>query len=532
MVRRTFARQGKTLVVELGDHDVAITDGDKPRVTETFDSLTEPARRVVELSRTRLGQGWLPTSKPKEVVAFVKALDDAGVRMIDWIVALGPDELPGVYRAKMKSDPDRVTVEVFRRRPDREVFAWLVRRGDFYFDQTEIDLTKAVKDLAKDPAQARWIAAELQRALDDDAFASERGTTWARRTLKKLAVGPAPKPVKPNKPIGNEGDLLQQIAATPGDDGPRLVYADWLLQNNVGWGECIVAGCALAALAETDPKRAELQAALTRLEAKHAKAWLAPIRPFIRNWKFERGMISRVTCDAAQFIEAASAIALRAPGATVELNGLKRTSMPALTATSLAAFKAMILHAQRIDDAGMTALAASSAPTGVAHWGLAQNKLTDAGLTAIAESASFASTETLDLTANWGDGSQVFTAAGLGVVLGSRRLTQLRDLRIEIDSIGSAFAGCKARLQRLDIVLRKALVGDDIAALVGTRSLAGLVRLGITTYGTSELVDRHVEALLARMPKLEELSIAAKLTKATEAKLDARRNAKRRWYDS
>lgn len=70
-----------------------------------------------------------------------------------------------------------------------------------------------------------------------------------------------------------EDELLAAVAASPNDDGPRLVYADWLQQQDDpvrrARGEYIALACTTV--------RPKPTAKLEELRVRHAAAWLGPV---------------------------------------------------------------------------------------------------------------------------------------------------------------------------------------------------------------------------------------------------------------
>ena len=85
-----------------------------------------------------------------------------------------------------------------------------------------------------------------------------------------------------------EPEQLAAIAAHPDDDGPRLVYADALLERQDPRGEFIAVQCEAARLPATDPRRNELIVRSTQLLEAHRAAW----SPLGLDWQFERGFPS------------------------------------------------------------------------------------------------------------------------------------------------------------------------------------------------------------------------------------------------
>lgn len=93
---------------------------------------------------------------------------------------------------------------------------------------------------------------------------------------------PTPRPTKAR----DEEGLLADICARPQDDGPRLVYADWLQERGDPRGEFIVLQCSRS----PDPKRE------AGLLAKHRDAWTQPLTPvLLKGAGFARGFPSAVT---------------------------------------------------------------------------------------------------------------------------------------------------------------------------------------------------------------------------------------------
>jgi uncharacterized protein (TIGR02996 family) len=94
--------------------------------------------------------------------------------------------------------------------------------------------------------------------------------------------------------------LMKEILAAPDDDTPRLVFADVLTQEGDPQGELIVVQCALAKLAPSDPKRAELvkreRALLRKPELVAQDEALRQEFPIVPRWR--RGFISEIGISA------------------------------------------------------------------------------------------------------------------------------------------------------------------------------------------------------------------------------------------
>jgi uncharacterized protein (TIGR02996 family) len=81
----------------------------------------------------------------------------------------------------------------------------------------------------------------------------------------------------------NTGEaLLQAVCEEPDDDGPRLVYADWLEEHgDPERAEFIRVQCRLARLPEGDAQRPQLQRREDELLRAHEQEWLRPVEPWL-----------------------------------------------------------------------------------------------------------------------------------------------------------------------------------------------------------------------------------------------------------
>ena len=319
-------------VVAWADKQVTTTSGGKPATT-THPS-TPAAATVADQLRAKLKAGYKPA--PGAIKPVIKALRNA-VGWYEVVNAFSDDELPEVYAAIAADTPKPMMREVcaaFRRRPSDAALPYLLKLTKDPTGDDIQQLVKAFEFAAKAPGVAAWLQRSLAASVAK--LPNERARTVLGRMLARLARGPklAPTAPAPAAKGSDEADLLAAIAAAPADDGPRQVYADWLIDRGNHWGEVITLALRVARMPD-DAKQTEAYVALRRLEAKHAKQFLEPIRPFIRTWQFERGMISYVTCDAQLFAQAGASIADRAPRGVLNLTGLKPKGLAALVASPL-----------------------------------------------------------------------------------------------------------------------------------------------------------------------------------------------------
>ena len=92
--------------------------------------------------------------------------------------------------------------------------------------------------------------------------------------------------------------FLNAIHASPADDLPRLVYADWLEENgDASRAEFIRVQCELATIDAIDPQRPALEDREHELLNEHENRWLGNSRPEMTEWEFARGFVQSLTAE-------------------------------------------------------------------------------------------------------------------------------------------------------------------------------------------------------------------------------------------
>lgn len=381
------------------------------------------------------------------------------------------------------------------------------------------DLSKAIKFICKREEVAGWVREVMQAALRSKP--SAKLEKFANQQLKNLGAR-AEKPAAPRAAGVDEAGLLRAIAAKPDDDAPRLVYADFLIERGIGWGEVIRLSLPPPEFGTPEDEQLE------RLKKKHLKAWLEPIRPFITSWSISRGLLDFVDTQVAKFLGAADAISLRAPRGTLMLGGLKAKELPQLAATPLGRFREVRLSEQRLDDAQLTVLAASPSIAGVEEWDLGGNHFGDEGVKALAASPHFAACKallfrTLELP--------TMTSAALAAVLSSEQLPLLEQVTMDVTGLEGAFDGCRAKLSSLGLSTSGTLTDETLRALARAGSLAGLTHLALgwnSRVNTERLAagapfsDAALEALVDALPALKSLTVPGQLPARVVERLRAR----------
>src|SRR5437764_14005691 len=97
----------------------------------------------------------------------------------------------------------------------------------------------------------------------------------------------------------DEQPFLDAILARYQDDGPRLVYADWLDDRGLpARAEFVRVQVALGRLPDDHPRRPELVEREAELLHRHLEAWTAHLGG-LADGGFRRGVLDSVSVDAA-----------------------------------------------------------------------------------------------------------------------------------------------------------------------------------------------------------------------------------------
>jgi uncharacterized protein (TIGR02996 family) len=301
-------------------------------------------------------------------------------------------------------------------------------------------------------------------------------------------------------------ELFAAILAAPAEDEPRLVYADWLVERGDPRGELIQLQCTLGRVLRgatlysgaVKGTRAELEAREKALLKKHQKAWLAPIRPWIRTWTWHRGFVDSVVADAVKFLDHAAEIFAATPLLGAQLTRLPAKEVARVAATAeLGRLERFDLSQNRIGPKAMRSLVGPvlGAMADLDLWG---NPLAGEGLEALA-TVPFTRLRRLRLATCKAQGTGV---AALAKAPWFGALEAL-DLRFN-DEVGPLAAAAIARagtsLRALDV--SKCCVGDEGAvALASSPAMAHLEALWIFGNGVGD----HGAVALIESPHLVKL---------------------------
>jgi uncharacterized protein (TIGR02996 family) len=344
--------------------------------------------------------------------------------------------------------------------------------GDLQFFAT------AISNAARDANNVGWIVEEVNRVLPDaepdlKAWLKARISKFKEQAHTKKALATAPK-----APAEAEEGVLAAIAnaKTKEDDlAARLVWADWLQERNHPWGEVVSLQCEEEGESVTDERREAIRERLSKIQSRAATQFLAPIKAFISEHSIDRGTLNRVTVSVDKLLKpgAAEAIQLRAPGAELELKGLKKSHVKDLAKLAEGHFGALKLGTKPPEDA-LAALLASPlvrTVTEIEIWGV-----DDGTLEALAKGVTGATGEgspTLRTVRLW-----YSTASSDAIAVFAKKMKSVEDLsfpsakealaRAAVEAIATELA---PSLRQLHLPLAESGCGASLAKLTKLESL-------------------------------------------------------------
>jgi uncharacterized protein (TIGR02996 family) len=273
--------------------------------------------------------------------------------------------------------------------------------------------------------------------------------------------------------------FLQAIREAPDDDGPRLVYADWLEDHGQAErAEFIRVQCERARRDEEDPRAKALHQRAGELLQAHWEEWVEPLRKatlplgpqFGEFWlwryspeglaKFRRGFVDTLTLGTEEFLTRVGVLARLLPLRGLVLRGAGQRA-EALAAAPYLDCVEMLVFADYFDDPlktdGARALAGSPYLGRLRWLVLARNDIADAGMEALAAAPWLRGLRQLDLDDNG------LSDVGVRALAASSYPTRLRGLNLAGNSIGDPGAAALAAspylgaLTVLDLAANRAL---------------------------------------------------------------------------
>ncbi len=341
---------------------------------------------------------------------------------------------------------------------------------------------------------------------------------WAGRPRADRVSLPLGIPAIPTAATSEE--LLAAVMARPDDDGPRLVYADWLSERGDPRGEFISIQCA--------PPREDLEAREAELLSAHSRHWLGGLGDDVLQATFRRGFVEQVTMRDARALLEAQALFEREPvtevvfasarlldverlaslewlerlralsfqgAASLGLHGLT----PLLKSRRLRKLAALAFESQRLGDEGARMLASEGGTTfpALERLSLDDDSITERGASPLAASRWATRFTALSLTDNQlgAEGVEVLAEvrspgrlvhlalggnqlrdSGAIVIAQSRRFQTLRTLSLPRDRIGPIGAEALVESPWLSQLTSLDLSGNPVGAAGRKRLQARFAR--------------------------------------------------------
>jgi len=228
--------------------------------------------------------------------------------------------------------------------------------------------------------------------------------------------------------------FLRAVLADPGDDAPRLIYADWLdEQGDCDRAEFIRVQCALAPMGWQDERRPPLVRRERELLRRHERTWSGALPEFDSGRTFERGFVGSLTLMTEAFLRHAEEVFETAPVRHIKLRGARRHMTALATEPLLARLASLDLGHNRIDMDGATAFFRSPHLGALVSLNVRWNSLGAEGLRALAKSSSLTGLRGLDL-------EHAVPAALLATVVDSPVVAGLTELSLRENYLGSRAA--------------------------------------------------------------------------------------------
>jgi uncharacterized protein (TIGR02996 family) len=293
--------------------------------------------------------------------------------------------------------------------------------------------------------------------------------------------------------------FLADIRENPADDGPRLIFADWLEERD-GPGdaeraEFIRLQVELARLPAGHPQRGELEARERALRQQCGARWSAPLAGLVRGLEFRRGFVEWVRLDAAALTARADELFRLAPLRHLDLYLDAEQGEAVADCPYLSRLDALDVYSP--DGAGLTPLLASPHLAG-----LRSLRLRNPGAEGLGALLAACLPELSVLRLNTGSlGDTEVRRLAAAPLLG-----QLAGLDLSINAVGPAGAealACSPHLGRLGCLwLGFNHLGNNGAEALAQRPWRALTRLYLAR---NYLGSAAVEALV-RAPLLERLT--------------------------
>ena len=199
--------------------------------------------------------------------------------------------------------------------------------------------------------------------------------------------------------------LLKAVLDKPDDDGPRLAYADWCLQQTEevtrARGEFIKLEIELVRT-PYNPLRPPVKAwnRQDRLLNLYRKNWSGGLAEKVADFSFQRGFVEWINVPATVFLERGAEFHARAPVRHADLTGAKPVLEKLAESPHLERLRSLALEGQLLGDTEAGRLAESSRLANLRWLSLANNQIGRLGVEAFCRSKSLPKLVVLGLKNN------------------------------------------------------------------------------------------------------------------------------------
>jgi uncharacterized protein (TIGR02996 family) len=192
--------------------------------------------------------------------------------------------------------------------------------------------------------------------------------------------------------------LLHAVKASPDDDTPRLIMADWLEEHGDGpRAEFIRLQIELTLPGVSSQRQWHLRQRESDLLREHFLTWAAPVDGLVRNARFRRGFVEQVTVTFADLIHQGDRVFDAAPVSHLVIVGAWPSRGDPLACPHLARVRTLDFRDNIINADAAALLGHCEYLHDLGGLVLRLNPLTDAGLAALAGCRNMPRLETLDL---------------------------------------------------------------------------------------------------------------------------------------
>lgn len=333
-------------------------------------------------------------------------------------------------------------------------------------------------------------------------------------------------------PSAEELAFLARIRDEPDDDGPRLIFADWLDERGDPRGEFIRLQCALARLPADDPRREDLRHREQAILQNHQAVWTASLQGLAAGYEFRRGLLQAVSVDARAFLERGQELFRLGPIRRVRFLEASKCFAALMESPLLSRIRELDLCSCLLGNGGLVMLARARQLAHLEVLDLGFNDLTDQGLKTLADAAHLENLRALSLNDNRQIGTpgmraladsphlanlrsldlsgNGLTETALKVLINGESLKQLDAIALQGNRIGDGGVEALARSELLRRVLNRSRflkLSDNNIGLLGARALAespSLRTVEILDLDNNSIGDAGM-ASLAHSPHLENL---------------------------